>query len=56
MTRLLRAKDDVFGGKPVAFAVLGGTGVYRPARGDGSIVVPTDVPNQTDASIVLRLR
>jgi hypothetical protein len=56
MTRLLGAKDDVFGGKPVPFAVLGGTGVYRTARGEGTIVVPTDVPNQTDASIVLRLR
>jgi len=56
MTRLLGARDDVFGGKPVPFAVLGGTGVYRTARGDGTIVVPTDVPNQTDASIVLRLR
>jgi len=56
MTRLLGAKDDVFGGKAVPFAVLGGTGVYRTARGDGTIVVPTDVPDQTDASIVLRLR
>jgi hypothetical protein len=56
MTRLLGAKDDVFGGKPVPFAVLGGTGIYRAAHGDGTIVVPTDVPDQTDASIVLHLR
>ncbi|HEV8624559.1 MAG TPA: hypothetical protein VG034_08885 [Acidimicrobiia bacterium] len=56
MTRLIGTTADVFGGRPVVFSVLGGTGAYRSARGDGTIVVPTDVPNQTDALIVLRLR
>jgi hypothetical protein len=56
MTRAVDSEAALFGGKPVSFAVLGGTGIYRGAAGDGTIVVPTDVPNQTDASIVLRLR
>jgi hypothetical protein len=43
--------------RAVRFATLAaGTGVHRTARGDGTIVVPTDVANQTDLSIVLRLR
>jgi hypothetical protein len=56
MTRLVASTADVFSGRPVVFAVLGGTGAYRAARGDGTIVVPTDVPDQTDASIIVRLR
>ena len=38
------------------FVLIGGTGAYRSAHGDGTIVLPTDVPNQPDASVVLRLR
>lgn len=34
-------------------AITGGTGVYRNARGDGTIQVPVDVPDQTDANFVL---
>lgn len=34
-------------------SVTGGTGIYRTARGDGTIQVPVDVPNQTDANFVL---
>jgi hypothetical protein len=36
-------------------AITGGTGVYRNARGDGTIRVPVDVPNQTDAYFVLNV-
>jgi hypothetical protein len=41
--------SDLFGGKRVQWAVIGGTGAYRNARGWGSIVVPPKVPNETDA-------
>jgi hypothetical protein len=34
-------------------SIVGGTGIYRAARGDGTIQVPVDVPGQTDANFVL---
>ena len=30
--------------------------IYRNARGDGTIQVPPDVPNQSDANLVLNVR
>jgi hypothetical protein len=33
-------------------SVVGGTGKYNNARGDGTAQVPPDVPNQTDANYV----
>ncbi len=36
-------------------SIIGGTGIYRTARGDGTIQVPLDVPNQTDANFVLNV-
>jgi hypothetical protein len=42
-------------GTPGAVAIVGGTGIYANARGDGTIQVPPDVPNQTDASFVLNV-
>ena len=36
-------------------SIVGGTGIYRNARGDGTIQVPPEVPNQTDANFVLNL-
>lgn len=42
-------------GETVAFTVTGGTGLYRGARGEGTVQVPVDVPNQTDANFVLHL-
>ncbi len=44
-----------FGGATVPFAITGGTGLYRNARGEGTIQVPQDVPNLTDANFVLDL-
>jgi hypothetical protein len=41
----------LFSGKKFAFGVVGGTGRYRGARGDGTIAVP----NETDGSYVLDL-
>lgn len=40
-------------GEPNPLFITGGTGVYRNARGVGSIQVPVDVPDQTDANFVL---
>jgi hypothetical protein len=34
---------------------VGGTGIYANARGDGTIQVPPEVPNQTDANFVLHV-
>jgi hypothetical protein len=36
-------------------SIVGGTGIYRSARGDGTIQVPLDVPDQTDANFVLNV-
>jgi hypothetical protein len=35
--------------------IVGGTGIYNNARGEGTIQVPPDVPNQTDANFVLHV-
>jgi hypothetical protein len=45
----------LFGGKTAPLMVVGGTGIYRNVRGDGTVQVPTNVPNQADANFVLHL-
>jgi len=47
---------DLFGGKTLTFPITGGTGHYRHARGEGSVQIPTDVPDLADANFTLRLR
>src|ERR1700712_2532405 len=42
-------------GETLPFAIVGGTGIYRDARGDGTVQVPVNVPNQTDANFVLNV-
>jgi hypothetical protein len=42
-------------GEKVPVSIVGGTGIYQNARGDGTVQVPPDVPNQTDANIVLNI-
>ena len=42
-------------GETLPCAIVGGTGTYRNARGDGTVQVPTNVPNQTDANFVLNV-
>ena len=42
-------------GDTTPLSIVGGTGIYQNARGTGSIQVPPDVPNQTDANFVLNL-
>jgi hypothetical protein len=46
----------LFSGKTLPFAITGGTGDYRDARGEGTAQVPVDVPGQTDVNFVLTLR
>jgi hypothetical protein len=36
-------------------SIVGGTGIYQNASGTGTIQVPPEVPNQTDANFVLNL-
>jgi hypothetical protein len=45
----------VFGGKTLAFPITGGSGIYRNVRGSGTVNVPQNVPNYTDANFVLYL-
>ena len=42
-------------GETVPWAIVGGTGIYSNARGDGTVQVPVNVPNQTDANFVLNV-
>jgi hypothetical protein len=42
-------------GDKVPHSVVGGTGVYQNARGNATVQVPPDVPNLTDANIVINL-
>ncbi|MGX9790069.1 allene oxide cyclase barrel-like domain-containing protein [Mycobacterium sp. MMS18-G62] len=42
-------------GDAVPLSIVGGTGMYQNAGGTGTIQVPPEVPNQTDANFVLNL-
>ncbi|MGA9310011.1 MAG: hypothetical protein WBV74_06535 [Pseudonocardiaceae bacterium] len=42
-------------GQTLPWAIVGGTGIYHNARGDGTVQVPPDVPNQTDANFVINV-
>ena len=42
-------------GDTVPLYIAGGSGIYRDARGDGTIQVPPDVPNLTNANFVLNV-
>lgn len=42
-------------GETVPLNVIGGTGIYQNAHGTGTVQVPPEVPNQTDANFVLNL-
>jgi hypothetical protein len=42
-------------GEVVPLAITGGTGAYANARGEGTVQVPPEVPNQTDANFVLNV-
>jgi hypothetical protein len=55
-TQGLYDSSALFGGQTLPIAITGGTGDYRDARGDGTVQVPPDVPNQADANFVLNLR
>ena len=42
-------------GDTIPLSIVGGTGTYTNARGNGTVQVPPEVPNQTDANFVLNL-
>jgi len=52
----LAVSAKLFGGKPVAGPITGGSGIYRHARGYLTARIPPDVPNLTDAYFVIHLR
>ncbi|HEY3604533.1 MAG TPA: hypothetical protein VGL04_07655, partial [Sporichthyaceae bacterium] len=45
----------LFNGKPFPFSILGGTGRYSDARGAGTMALPTNVKDQTDGDVKIRL-
>jgi hypothetical protein len=48
--------DAIFSsGQPAPVTIVGGNGIYQNAHGTGTVQVPPDVPNQTDANFVLNL-
>ena len=42
-------------GDTVPQSIVGGSGIYKNARGAGTVQVPPEVPNQTDANFVLNV-
>jgi hypothetical protein len=42
-------------GDTVPLSIVGGNGIYQNARGTGTVQVPQDVPNLTDANFVLNV-
>jgi len=54
-THVFGSNDKLFGGRPFPFGITGGTGAYRGARGEGTIEIPTDVKDQTDAYVKLTI-
>jgi hypothetical protein len=42
-------------GDATPLSIVGGTGIYQNASGNGTIQVPPEVPNQADANFVLNL-
>jgi len=56
MVQGLADNAALFGrGETNPLSIIGGTGIYRTARGDGTVQVPPDVPDQTDANFVLNV-
>ena len=54
-TEIFGANDFLFSGKKFPFSVIGGTGKYAGARGDGTMRIPTDVKDQTDGYVTIQL-
>ena len=42
-------------GKTLPMAIVGGTGRYQNARGEGTVQVPPNVPNDADANFTINL-
>ena len=52
-TEVFGANDFLFSGKPFPFSILGGTGKYRGARGEGTMSIPVGVKDQTDGHVTI---
>ncbi|WP_071287109.1 allene oxide cyclase barrel-like domain-containing protein [Mycolicibacterium llatzerense] len=54
--QMLADRAAVFSkGETLPVSIVGGSGKYNKARGDGTAQVPPEVPNQTDANFVLNV-
>lgn len=52
-TRVIGEAAVLFNGKKFDFGIVGGTGAYKNAKGQGTMRIPTDVKDQTDAFVTL---
>ena len=52
---VLQGTGDMEAADTHPLTVLGGNGIYQNATGSGTVQIPQDVPNQTDANFVLNL-
>jgi hypothetical protein len=50
---VVQGVGDMDEGDTHQLSVIGGTGIYQNARGTGTVQIPHDVPNETDANFVL---
>jgi hypothetical protein len=52
---VVQGVGDMSEGDTHQLTVVGGTGIYQNARGTGTVQIPHDVPNETDANFMLSL-
>ena len=52
---VVQSVGDMGEGDTHQLSVIGGTGIRQNARGTGTVQIPHDVPNETDANFVLNL-
>jgi hypothetical protein len=55
-TRAIGEAAVLFNGKKFDFGIVGGTGAYSNAKGEGTMRIPTDIKDQTDAFITLNVK
>ena len=52
---VVQGVDDMAASDTHPLTIVGGNGIYQNARGSGTVQIPKDVPNETDANFVLNL-
>ena len=52
---VVQGVGDMDEGDTHQLSVIGGNGIYQNAGGTGTVQIPPEVPNETDANFVLNL-